>query len=155
MVNLYYIIITLIFGFVLLAIEVFIAPGFTVFGILGLILLSLGVILAFSNLPFLYAVLVLILSLLVVSVFTIWFFKVGLKKRFALKSRETGYRPFQKNYDKYVGKIGVSLTPLRPSGTISVNNEKISAVSRGEFIEADVKIRVLNVEGNKVVVDKI
>jgi membrane-bound serine protease (ClpP class) len=153
--NLYYIILTLVFGFVLLAIEVFVAPGFTVFGIFGLILLSLGVILAFSNLPFLYAILVLILSLLAVSVFTIWFFKVGLKKRFTLKSRETGYRPYQKDYDKYVGKIGISLTPLRPSGTIMVNNDKISAVSRGEFIEAKAEIKVLKVEGNKVVVDKI
>ncbi len=53
------------------------------------------------------------------------------------------------------GKTGEVLTALRPAGTVMINGQRISAVSNGEFIDAEEKIRVIEVQGNRVVVERI
>ena len=53
------------------------------------------------------------------------------------------------------GKQGVSLTTLRPSGTARVDGQRVDVVARGEIIEANTRIEVIAVEGNRVVVKQI
>lgn len=52
-----------------------------------------------------------------------------------------------------VGATGLVLTALRPSGTIEANGQRIDAVSDGDFIEEGTLVRVLEVHGNRVVVE--
>jgi membrane-bound serine protease (ClpP class) len=51
-----------------------------------------------------------------------------------------------------VGKEGVAVTPLRPSGTATIEGERINVVTEGGFVERNSKIVVVEVEGNRVVV---
>jgi membrane-bound serine protease (ClpP class) len=51
------------------------------------------------------------------------------------------------------GARGTSLTPLRPSGTIIVDGERYDAVSDGTLIERDSPVIVVEVHGNRVVVE--
>ena len=146
-----------IVGFLLLAVEILIAPGVTVFGILGLITISIGIYFAFITLPTIYALFTLLASLIIVTAFTYWFFKYGLKGNLALKTRESissGFKPFKLDYSIFLGKKGTTITPLRPAGKILINNSKLSAISQGEFIEIDQTIQVVKVEGTKIVVIK-
>ena len=53
------------------------------------------------------------------------------------------------------GAVGVAHTALRPAGTIVVNGKRIDAVSDGGFIDKDAKIRIIEVHGSRVVVEKI
>ena len=53
-----------------------------------------------------------------------------------------------------IGKTGIALTPLRPSGTVQVDGERIDVVSAGEFIAKDQKVVVHEVEGTRIVVRK-
>lgn len=53
-----------------------------------------------------------------------------------------------------IGKKGKTLTVLRPSGTITINGERVDAVSLGEFIDAGKSVSVVQVEGSKVLVEK-
>tara|TARA_B100000029_G_scaffold410677_1_gene412683 strand:- start:4232 stop:5590 length:1359 start_codon:yes stop_codon:yes gene_type:complete len=53
-----------------------------------------------------------------------------------------------------VNKIGIASSDLRPSGWALVNRKKIFVVSEGEFIENGDKIRILTVDGNRIVVRK-
>lgn len=53
-----------------------------------------------------------------------------------------------------LGAIGDVLTPLRPAGTVVVGGKRLGAVSNGELIEAGEKIRVTEVHGNRIVVEK-
>ena len=55
---------------------------------------------------------------------------------------------------KLVGETALTETDLHPSGWIVVNNERIFAVSEGNFIDKNVKVIVLSVDGNRVVVRK-
>jgi membrane-bound serine protease (ClpP class) len=67
-------------------------------------------------------------------------------------SEESGYVNVISNID-LVGRNGVVMTPLRPAGTIVVNGERLDAVSDGSFIGEGQYVRVLEVQGNRVVVE--
>lgn len=51
-----------------------------------------------------------------------------------------------------VGKSGITDNMLRPAGTIQIEGRRVDVVTRGEPIEAGARVRVLEVEGNRVVV---
>ena len=52
----------------------------------------------------------------------------------------------------FLGKEGVTLTNLRPSGTANFEGVKLDIVSEGDFIPKDTKVRVIKVEGRRIVV---
>ncbi len=54
-----------------------------------------------------------------------------------------------------VGAEGTVLTTLRPAGTIMVSGKRLDAVSNGTFIDAGATVRVREVHGSRVVVEKI
>jgi membrane-bound serine protease (ClpP class) len=66
---------------------------------------------------------------------------------------EAGYIATGK-HDALVGKEGVAHTPLRPSGTGLIDGRRVNVAADGEFIEKDSPIRVIEVEGNRIVVCK-
>lgn len=53
-----------------------------------------------------------------------------------------------------VGKTGTVSTALRPAGKIVIGDQRIDAVSNGTFIDADAEVRVIEVEGHRVVVER-
>ena len=52
-----------------------------------------------------------------------------------------------------MGATGEVYTQLRPAGTIFVGDKRVSAVSNGGFIEKGAAVRVILVDGNRVVVE--
>lgn len=52
-----------------------------------------------------------------------------------------------------VGQICEAHTALRPAGSIECDGRKVDAVSTGELIPAGAKVRVVDVEGHRVVVE--
>ena len=77
--------------------------------------------------------------------------KVTLKNR---STRESGYES-QTDKSDYIGKTGMTLTPLRPAGTVRIDRKRVDAVSRGDYIDKDVPVRVIEAEGMRVVVESI
>lgn len=51
-----------------------------------------------------------------------------------------------------VGKTGVAENLLRPAGTAHIEGRRVDVVTRGEPIPSGTRVRVLEVEGNRVVV---
>ena len=49
-------------------------------------------------------------------------------------------------------KEGEALTDLRPAGTVIINDQRYDAVTQGEYIEKGNKIKVIEIEGSKIVV---
>jgi membrane-bound serine protease (ClpP class) len=54
----------------------------------------------------------------------------------------------------YMGKQGVALTTLRPSGKADIDGESVQVMTGGEFIEKGTQIVVTHVDGNRIVVKK-
>lgn len=53
---------------------------------------------------------------------------------------------------RYVGAIGKTLTPLRPSGFVEIDGRRIDTLSEGTMVEAGQYVRVLAVRGTAVIV---
>jgi membrane-bound serine protease (ClpP class) len=65
--------------------------------------------------------------------------------------KKNGYSGTE-SLDQYVGKEGISLTHLRPAGTAEIGSKRLNVVTEGTFIEKGKKLKVVAVEGNRVVV---
>jgi len=50
--------------------------------------------------------------------------------------------------DDLVGRAGVALTELMPTGKAEIGNHQVNVISRGEYIPKGARIEVLRVEGN-------
>jgi len=55
--------------------------------------------------------------------------------------------------DELVGLEGKTLTPLHPTGIAVINDRRVDVVTRGEMLEKEARIKVIKVEGNRVVVE--
>lgn len=69
-------------------------------------------------------------------------------------STDKGYVS-NKNRLELIGVEGIALTPLRPSGTILVEDERIDVVSEGAFISKDTRVRIIKTEGSRIVVREV
>ncbi|HOQ00237.1 MAG TPA: NfeD family protein [Acetivibrio clariflavus] len=147
-----------ILGFILIIIEMF-HPGFGAPGISGIILLILGIVSVARNL---YDVIILIIIILIVLGIALTFVlysatKGKLPKNLVLTDSLNKEEGFEGTEDLkfFVGKEGKALTVLRPSGTADFDGVKLDVVSEAEFIQKDAKIKIIKVEGRRIVVREI
>ncbi|WP_079910548.1 nodulation protein NfeD [Paenibacillus sp. 32352] len=147
-----------IIGVVLLIIEIFVS-SFGILGILGIACLFSGVVMAAYNTKqaALHLSVAFVLAVIVVAIVVRIFKHRGVWNRFILReelTKEKGYTPTVERTD-LLGKTGTSITPLRPSGTIYVGDERVDVVTSGEFIPLNKQIVIVQVEGSRVVVREV
>lgn len=53
---------------------------------------------------------------------------------------------------RLVGREGTAVSPLRPSGTMDIDGDRVAVVTEGDMIDSGRRVRVVAVEGNRVVV---
>ncbi len=53
-----------------------------------------------------------------------------------------------------VGKTGKVISPLRPAGIIEVNGKRVDAVSSGMFIELGATVKIIDIQGPRIVVEE-
>ncbi len=151
----YWVAILFVFGIALLLVEAFM-PGLGIFGIAGLIsTLSSIVLAAVSVQTGMVMVLVAIALSAVFSVLAFRYFASrGALRHIILSDEEKadlGYVAPRDQRD-LVGREGVAVTALRPSGTAAIDGHRIDVVSEGSFIPVGEKIVVDRVEGVRVIV---
>ena len=72
-----------------------------------------------------------------------------------LKSSLEGGSTFAADYAAWSGKEGEAATDLRPAGTVVMEGKKVDVVTSGELVVRGSKVKVVKVEGNRVVVKAI
>ncbi len=150
--------IMLLVGVGLLVFEMYV-PGFGVPGISGIALLVLGFVLLQPTLAqglVLFAILAAILCV-ALSICLYSASKGRLSKSKLVLNDVAVPADTAENNDLnyFIGKEGVTHTALRPAGIGEFDGVKLNVVSDGEFIGKDKRIRVLSVEGNRIVVCEI
>ena len=58
------------------------------------------------------------------------------------------------DFTDLINLTGTAYTDLRPSGKATIGDQRLSVVTEGSFIEKDNSVKVIAVEGNRVVVRK-
>jgi membrane-bound ClpP family serine protease len=144
-----------IIGFILLLFEMF-HPGFGVPGITGLILLLAGVVLSARTVIEALIMIIVILALLGIALsFVLNSATKGfLSKKLILSQtskKESGYIGTE-DLSYFLGRAGIATSVLRPAGTANFDGVKLDVVSEGGFIAKDAKIKVVKVEGRRIVV---
>ena len=152
-------IISFISGILLIAIEIFV-PGFGVLGTLGVILTTYSLIDSFDN--SLFGLLILLITaasiFLSVTIFVRLGFSANLFDKAILINTQTKKRGYnsKKDYTYLLGKKGKTLTILRPTGRIIIDEKTYDGKTYGEFIKKDVRIEVVEIkDGNIYVKEEI
>jgi membrane-bound serine protease (ClpP class) len=145
-----------IVGVLLLIMEIFLPGG--IVGILGVISMVSGLVLAaYDTEQGIASVGIAALITAIVIFVLIKFLGVrGMWSKFILgtqQSKETGYIA-PKDQTFLLGKTGIAITPMHPSGMVRIDGKRVDAVSAGNFIKAGVAICVIQVEGTRVVVQE-
>lgn len=147
-----------IVGLILIVLELFLPGGIA--GTLGGVSIVASLFLASGNIVHMgISILIAISISILVSILMVKVFgrKVKLFRKIILTdstSTDKGYVS-NKNRTELLGLEGMTLTPLRPSGTVAIDDERIDVVSEGAFIEKNKKVRIVKVEGTRIVVREI
>jgi membrane-bound serine protease (ClpP class) len=155
-------------GLVLLGVEVFLIPGFGLFGLIGGIGILAGLFMSLlGGLPttpdFARAGLVLSTTIVLIAV-SAWVVIRSLPGASRLArsgiflldrtDREIGYESSIPRSD-LIGKVGRAITDLRPSGTALFDDERVDVVSESSWITEGTPVRIVSAEGYRQVVREV
>ncbi|MGX4669631.1 NfeD family protein [Cerasibacillus sp. JNUCC 74] len=148
-------VILLILGIVLIIAEFFVPGG--ILGLLGTASVIGSLFMSGYDIGHM-AMSIAIAFLLSIIVSVILFRRIGMDKgifhHIILKdqtSTELGYVS-SVNRLELIGLEGVTVTPLRPAGTAVFDDERLDVVSEGRFIDQNEKVKIVKVEGVRIVV---
>lgn len=147
-------------GLLLLLAEVFLIPGFGLAGIGGAAAILASIFLTFGNMVQATYSILIALGLSIAGFFLLIRFIPSTRawRKFVLSTeqkKELGYTVGTKDLKRLTGKEGIAITPLRPSGIVEVNGKKLNALTLGEYVDSNTKIKIISVEGNKIVVEAV
>jgi len=147
-------------GLLLLLAEIFFIPGFGLAGIGGIAAILASIFLTFGNIIQATYSILIALGISVIGFFLLIKYIPSTRtwRKFVLSTeqkKELGYTVGTKDLKRLTGKEGIAITPLRPSGIIKVNGKKLNALTRGEYVDSNTKIKIISVEGNKIVVEAV
>lgn len=143
-----------ILGVILLFLEIFVPGG--ILGLFGTIALITWIMLTVNSIAqgILYVSLLLI-TLAGLFVLSLRFKIHFIQEKFALKtcqSKKDGYVTLDRSYETFLDKQGVALCQLRPAGMADFSGERLAVVTEGAFVTSGSKIKVIAVEGTRVIV---
>jgi membrane-bound serine protease (ClpP class) len=151
-------IVLFVIGLLLIVAELFLPGG--LIGILGFAAILGSFFLASENIIHMgISILIAIIISIVASIFMIKVLgrKMSIFKKIILNDSTNTEQGYVSNVNRVelLDKQGITLTQLRPAGKVMIEDEIIDAVSEGAFIQKDQKVKVIKVEGSRIVVREI
>jgi membrane-bound ClpP family serine protease len=170
-----------ILGLLLIALEVFVFPGFSVPGISGVVLVIISLALAMLDkkpetteewMNFgqtMGAVGLSLLGAVAMAFVVAWYLpSLPVANRLVLKppaeasenpdgeeAPVAGHPGVTPEMAALLGAIGVAATTLRPSGIAQIGDAFLDVVSEGSYVQAGSRIQVIEIEGNRIVVKEV
>lgn len=148
------VIVLIVVGAALLLLET-VLPGM-VAGVLGLCSLIAGVVLGYlqggpriGN----FILIAVLAGLVVGTLLYLRYFPTSRAARLFVSQGKTGELGVE--HPELLHQTGTSCTPLRPSGAAIINGHRVDVVAEGTLIERGTPIKVMLVEGSRVVVRAI
>jgi membrane-bound serine protease (ClpP class) len=151
-------------GVSLLAVEIFVIPGFGAAGIGGIIALAAGLGLTLIGAGATASVVIAAFGRVAISILLALAGGLALLRvlprlpvgrRLVLDTEmdaDQGYTSPPASDRLQLGRTGIALSPLRPAGVADIDGSRVDVVSDGVFIDAGAAIEVTRVEGNRIVV---
>lgn len=143
----------LLLGMALIIVEVFL-PGFGMPGISGIVLIAVGIAIAGIQFGSVTAVGVLLVLIAVLAVLISWVLRRAARSdgHSKLFLNDTQELRSQDDMKVLLGRHGVAKSVLRPAGIGDFDGVRLNVVTDGEYLEAGAPIRIVSVDGNRIVV---
>ncbi len=151
-------IVLFVLGIILIAAEFFLPGGIA--GILGSVAIIGSMLMAGANVVHMAISIIVALFLsILLSIIMIKVFgkRMNIFRKLILTdstSTESGYVS-NVNRLELIGREGITVTDLRPSGTVKIDDERLDVVAEGNFVEKNTKVKVIKVEGSRIVVREL
>jgi membrane-bound serine protease (ClpP class) len=143
-------------GLLAIVIEMFVPGG--ILGIFGGIAMTVAVIFGFQH-SFAAGLILLILGIVLVPTSLVTAMKYAPQMPFSKKlflheslDADKGYSSAEKGLEELMNRTGIADTNLRPAGIAEIDGKRTDVVTDGEMIDKGTEIKVIEVEGNRVVV---
>ncbi|MDR3046004.1 MAG: nodulation protein NfeD [Bacteroidales bacterium] len=160
-------------GLGLLIVEIFVTPGFGIFGISGIVIIVAALVLTMIfNVGFdfqfapdhavLNNTLIVISSLSIGFILSLWLGKKVILQQTHFGSlslqttlaKEEGYLSQDQSLMTLIGKTGTAATMLRPSGKVEIEHDVYDAVANEGAIEKNEEIIVVDFENAQLVMER-
>lgn len=166
-------IIIFILGVILIAVELFLIPGFGITGITGIVLVILGLALGMvetdgfdlKSFPFeklATSLFIVVIASFLSLVLSFWISrKIFTTRAFGelaldtVQDRSLGYTSANPVYEQMIGAEGIAKTILRPSGKILIGDEIFDATAESGFIDKGERVKVTRYVNAQLFVRKI
>ena len=150
-------VVVLLVGIILIGIEFYI-PGFGVPGISGIIFTVAGIFLTGRNMSerIIVGLIAIIVIAIMLIVSIVIFNSKKVKSPIKLDTEIQGRNLFieEKDMEYLVGKTGVALTDLRPSGKGEFDGVKLDIITNG-YIAKGASLKITEIKNNKIFVDGV
>jgi membrane-bound serine protease (ClpP class) len=150
-------IILFVVGLALVILEIFIPGG--IMGVIGVIAVFASIIIAGGSLGNILLSLIIALTVtVIVSIYVLknFGYRGPLRKLILFDSTKTesGYvSNIQRT--ELIGLVGVTLTPLRPSGTMLINEDRLDVVTEGSYVGINKQVKIIKTEGSRIIVREV
>lgn len=144
----------LLLGAALMITEVFL-PGFGLPGFSGIALIGVGIVLTSMHfgMPTAVAVMLVVVAVLAVMItFALRHASKGGMKHSKLFLNQKEELNDKKDMQILVGKIGETISVLRPAGIGDFDGVRLNIVTEGGFIECGQPIEIVRVDGSRIIV---
>lgn len=147
-----------ILGVIFIIIEI-LTPTIGLLAGIGVIAILYSLILAMGgdiNAIFMMAI-SLIVSIIIFAIIIKKLPSSKLWKKLILTNTSSSEQGFVSSldYSTYLNKKGIVITELRPSGSIDIDGQLLDVVSEGSYIKKGEQVRIIKIEGMRIVVRKI
>ena len=147
-----------VIGMILAGVAI-IVPGFGIPEIGSVIFIFAGVILAVDSVS--TALFSLSIAIILTTIISVMLVKLGFRSKhlnkIVLQSNHSSEKGFLSTDSmcNYLDKEGIADTELRPSGFITIDGERLDAMSESDLIFKGSKVKVVKIEGSKIFVRRI
>lgn len=141
-------IIVLLLGVILLALEIVALPG-GVAGVFGVGLIVFGVWETYLMFGDTVGTIVLLCAIALCTLMLVWFMKTKTWKRFSLEE-ESDSKVNQLEHTVQVGSRGTTISRLAPTGKALIEGQPTEVHAVNKFIDPDRPIEVVAIEGYRI-----
>lgn len=151
--------IALFLGGILLIVIELITPATGILAAIGIFLMLYSIILALGgNISAIYMLLgAFIIAVIIFIIILKHLPSSRLWKKVVLQNSSTSEQGYisSTNQSSLLQREGIVLTELHPAGTILVDGQPIDVVSEGVYINKGASVRIIKIDGSRIIVRKI
>jgi membrane-bound ClpP family serine protease len=153
--DLFFILVLLVGGLILLVLELIAIPGTTIAGLSGLAMIVYGVVRVYAEYGTTWGTISLFVSLFIGIGLLIYSLRAKTWRKFALNKSIDG-KAFEINKEDFqVGDKGISITRLAYAGMAEINGQRIEVFTTTSFVDPKTPIEIERIEGSKIFVRPI